>query len=95
MAASWAQAIPGLVGDVDEPAVARIPQNHATGEVARGIIPQFHVIVDMAARDEQVAVSVVVKVHQTAAPFDGGEAAFARAGLSRHVGEHLATQVPI
>src|ERR1051326_644943 len=79
------QSIAALVGYIHEPSLASVPQNDVSGVVTGGVIKLLHVVDEVTAGNENIAVAVVVQINHAGAPFDVRIGAVARAGLAGHI----------
>ena len=61
------------IRDVDEPALAGVHQQHVADVVGRGVVVELDIVLEVAAGDVDVAISVVVEIDEAGSPVDVGE----------------------
>src|SRR5439155_4509318 len=63
--------------------------------VTGGVIPKFDIVLEVPARDEQIAVAIIIEIDQTGAPRDLVESACAGPGDVGHVLEGTSAKVAV
>src|SRR6185369_11984078 len=70
--------ITSFVGDVDELRAASVPQNDARTFIGCGVVEKMHIVVEVTTSDEEIAVAIIVEVHNTDAPLNITKATLTR-----------------